>query len=179
MRGRTRWVLIGLGAVVLLVGVATVIGAMLPRSHVASSAITLSQPPDTVWAVIRDLGAVPSWWGDVKASERLPDEGGRERWRQQTGMGPMTLEITESRTPDRLVTRIVTPPGADFGGTWTYEVVTATGGSRLTITESGWVANPFFRFVSHMFFGVHGTMDKYLEALGNRFGETVRPEHLE
>jgi hypothetical protein len=30
-----------------------------------------------------------------------------------------------------------------------------------------------------MFFGVHGTMDKYLEALGNRFGETVRPEHLE
>lgn len=93
-------------------------------------------------------------------------------------MGSMPLEIAESQPPARLVTRIASPPGAAFGGTWTYEVRAADGGSRLTITEDGWVANPLFRFMAHTIFGVHGTMDGYLKALGTRFGETVEPEHV-
>jgi hypothetical protein len=166
------------GAVVLVIGIATGVGLMLPRSHVATSGITVGQPPDSVWAVIRDLSMIPSWWKDVTGSVRLPDAEGRERWRQDTRMGPMTLEITESRPPQRMVTRIVTAPGADYGGTWTYQITAMNGGSRLTITEEGWVANPFFRFVSYVFFGVHGTMDDCLEALGSRFGQRVRPEHI-
>ena len=170
--------LIGVGAIVVLVGLAAVIGAFLPRNHVASSSIRLNQPPDSVWAVIRDFGALPSWWKDVKQSVRQPDQGGLERWDQQTGMGPMSLEITESQPPTRLVTRIVSPPGAAFGGTWTYEIAPADGGSHLTITEVGWVANPLFRFLAHTIFGVHGTIDGYLKGLGTRFGETVEPEHV-
>ncbi len=173
-----KWVLVGIGAIIVLVGLVAGFGALLPRTHVASSRIMLKQPPDSVWAVIRDLGAVPSWWRDVKRSVRLPDEGGRERWQQQTGMGPMPLEITESQPPSRLVTRIMSPPGASFGGTWTYEIAAADGRSRLTITEEGWVANPIFRFLAYKVFGVHGTMDGCLKALGTRFGETVEPEHV-
>ena len=124
-----KWVLIGVGAIILLVGLAVAWGAVLPRTHVASSAITLRQPPDSVWAVIRDLGSVPSWWRDVKQSVRLPDEGGKERWEQQTGTGPMALEVVESVAPSRMVTRIVTRPGAaDYGGTWTYGIVSTAGG---------------------------------------------------
>jgi len=70
------------------------------------------------------------------------------------------------------------PPDAAFGGTWTYEVAAVDGGSQVTITEDGWVANPLFRFLSHTVFGVHGTMDGYLKALGKRFGEAVTPEHV-
>ncbi len=173
-----KWVFIGIGVLVGVVGLAALIGASLPRNHVASSAITLKQPPDSVWAVIRDLGSVPSWWSDVKQSVRLPDQDGRERWEQQAGMGPMRLEIAESQPPARLVTRIVTPPGAAFGGTWTYEIAPAAGGSRMTVTEDGWVANPLFRFMARTIFSMHGTMDGYLRALGERFGESVRPEHV-
>lgn len=132
----------------------------------ASSSIALNQAPDSVWAVIGNLGDVPSWWSEVKQSARLPDEAGRERWEHQTGMGPMPLEITEEQPPSRLVTRIASPPEAAFGGTWTYEIAPADGGSRVTITEDGWVANPLFRFLSRTVFGVHGTMDGYLKALG-------------
>lgn len=172
-----KWVLISVGAIIVVVGLVAAWGALLPRAHVASSAITLKQPPDSVWTVIRDLGSVPSWWRDVKQSVRLPDEGGKERWEQQTGMGPMRLEIVESQPPARLVTRIVTEPGAaDYGGTWTYDIAAADGGSTVTITEDGWVANPIFRFLSYKVFGVHGTMDGCLKALGTRFGETVEPE---
>lgn len=152
-----KWLLRVLGAIVAVVGVAALVGAVLPRNHVASSPITLRQPQDSVRAAIRDLGAVPSWWSDVKRSDRLPDQDGRERWEQQTGMGSMPLEITESQPPSRLVTRIASPPGAAFGGTWTYEIAATDGGSRITITEDGW-------------------MDGYLRALGTRFGETVEPQ---
>ena len=175
-----KWILISVGAIIVVVGVIAAWGAMLPRAHVASSAITVRQPPDSVWAVVRDLGSVPTWWRDVKQSVRLPDEGGKERWEQQTGMGPMRLEVAESQPPARLVTRIVTEPGdADFGGTWTYMIVRANGGSRVIITEDGWVANPIFRFLSYQVFGVHGTLDACLTALGVRFGQTVVPEHLQ
>lgn len=174
-----KWVLIVLGGVVALVILVALIGAFLPRGHVASSRIRLRQPPDSVWAVIRDLGGTSAWWGDVKQATRLPDQDGRERWRQTMGNGfAMPVEITESRPPSRLVTRIVSPPGAAFGGTWTYEIAPADGGSQVTVTEDGWVANPIFRFMSHVVFGVHGTMDGYLKALGKRFGETVEPQHV-
>lgn len=173
-----KWALIALGSIVAVVALAALIGAFLPRSHVASSAITLRQPPDSVWAVVRDLGAVPSWWSDVKRSTRLPDQEGRERWEQETGMGPMPLEIMASEPPSRLVTRIASPEGASFGGTWTYEIAAADGGSRLTITEDGWVANPLFRFMANTVFGLYGTMDSYLKAIGERFGETVEPRHV-
>lgn len=173
-----KWLLRVLGAIVAVVALAALVGAFLPRNHMASSTIALRQPQDSVWAVIRDLGAVPSWWSDVKRSDRLPDQDGRERWEQQTGMGPLPLEITEAQPPSRLVTRIASPPGAPFGGTWTYEIAAADGGSRVTVTEDGWVANPIFRFLSHVIFGVHGTMDGYLRALGKRFGEAVEPQHV-
>lgn len=173
-----KWLLVGIGAIIVLVGLLAIYGALLPRTHVASSSIVLKQPPDSVWPVIRDLGALPSWWRDVKRSVRLPDEGGKERWEQQTGMGPMSLEIAESLPPVRLVTRIIPRPGAaDFGGTWTYEIAVAGGGSRITITEEGWVANPLFRFMSYKVFGLYGTMDGCLKALGSRFGESVQPAH--
>lgn len=173
-----KWLLRVLGAIVAVVVLAALVGAFLPRNHVASSTVALRQPQDSVWAVIRDLGSAPSWWSEVKRSVRLPDEGGRERWEQQTGMGPMPLEITESLPPVRLVTRIATPPGAAYGGTWTYKIAPANGGSRVTITEDGWVANPIFRLMSRTIFGVYRTMDSYLSALGTRFGETVEPEHV-
>lgn len=174
-----KWVLIILGAIIAIVGLVAIIGALLPRNHVASSTITLRRPADSVWAVVRDLAGAPSWWADVKKSVRLPDQDGRERWQQTMGNGfDVPLEVMESRPPSRLVTRIASPPGAVFGGTWTYEIAAAAGASRITVTEDGWVANPIFRFMSHVVFGVHGTQDGYLKALGKRFGEAVEPQHV-
>ena len=32
--------------------------------------------------------------------------------------------------------------------------------------------------MTYAFFGVHGTLDKYLRALGKKFGEEVDPVHV-
>lgn len=82
----------------------------------------------------------------------------------------MLLEVVEDDPPRRLVGRIV-DTGAPFGGSWTYQVTPVDGGSRVSVTEDGWVSNPIFRFMARFVFGYHSTLDSYLRALGRRFGD--------
>ena len=172
-----KWVLLAVGGLVALVALMALVGAFLPREHRATSSVTLHQPPDSVWKAVRDLGGVTAWWPEMKQAERLPDRDGREAWRQKTGGFDMALVVTESQGPRRLVTEIDAPQGAAFGGTWTYELTPADGGTRVSVTEGGWIANPIFRFLSRFVFGYHGTLDGYLKHLGKRFGEEVTPVH--
>ena len=173
-----KWVWIVLGVLASVVAGAALIGALLPREHRASSQVTLRQSPESVWTVVRDLGRLPAFWSDLKATERLPDQNGNEAWAHTMKSGyRMPLEVMESTPPRRLVTRIASPPGAPFGGSWIYEIEAADGGSRITVTEQGWIANPVFRFVARVT-GYYGTLDSYLTALGRRFGEEIRPVHV-
>lgn len=171
-----KWVLIIVGILVGLVILMALIGALLPRTHVAASAVTLRQPPESVWKVVRDLGAMPSWWGEVKTSTRLADQGGREAWSQTLRNNfTMPVVIEAEEPPRRLTTLIDSPPGAAFGGRWIYEITPVAEGSRVRVTERGWIANPVFRFLSRFVFGYYGTQQSYLRALGKVFGEDVAP----
>lgn len=176
-----KWVVIGVAVLLGLAGLVAVIGALLPRDHTASRSAVIHQPPETVWAAIRDLGGVPGWWPEIKSAERLPDQGGREVWRQTMRSNyAMPLEVAEADPPRRLVTRITAPEGAPFGGRWIYEIAPASvgggggggGGSTVTITEEGWIANPVFRFMANVM-GLDTTLKSYLKALGRKFGEDV------
>lgn len=172
-----KWIVIVIGGLVALVALIAAGGMLLPREHRATSTVTLHQPPDSVWKVVRDLGGIPAWWPEITASERLPDRDGREAWRQKMSGWDMPLVILESEAPRRLVTRIDAGEKGAFGGTWTYELTAVPEGTRIAITEDGWVSNPIFRFLSRFVFGYYSTLDGYVKALGKRFGEEVRPEH--
>jgi hypothetical protein len=63
-----------------------------------------------------------------------------------------------------------------LGGTWTYELHPEFAGCRLTITEHGEVYNPIFRFFARFVFGHYATLESFLGALGQRFGEDVTIE---
>ena len=175
-----KWVLRVVVGLVGLVAVVALIGALFPREHVATSTVTLRQPPDTVWKVVRDPGSVTASWSDIKQAERVNDPSGREVWRLTMKNGyQMPLVVEQAQAPSRMVTRIDSPPGAPFGGMWTYEIAPADAGkgSRVSVTERGWIANPIFRFMARMIFGYYGTLDSYLKALGKKFGEDVKPVH--
>ena len=174
-----KWVLIGVGGLVGVIALVALVGAFLPRDHRATSTITLHQPPDSVWLAVRDLGGITAWWPEMKESVRLSDKDGHEAWRQKVSGFDMPLVVLESSPPRRLVTQIDSPRGAAFGGTWTYELTPTPdgGGTRISVTEAGWIANPIFRFMSRFLFGYYGSLDGYLKALGKRFGETVTPAH--
>ncbi len=165
-----RWLLIIIGIAIGSFVLMALIGLLLPAAHVASASLYLRQSPDSVWAVIRDIGGYAAWWDEIESVERAPTSE-RELWLQQhRRAGVLPLEVVESQPTQRLITRIA---GADlpFRGTWTHVIDPAPGGCTLTITESGEVYNPLFRFVSRYVFGHHATLEAYLEALAARFGD--------
>jgi uncharacterized protein YndB with AHSA1/START domain len=170
-------VLIVLGAVVGLVALMALIGAFVPREHRATSTVVLHQPADSVWNVVRDLGGIPAWWSEIEESVRQPDKDGQEVWRQKMSGWDIPLIVIESAPPRRLVTQIDPSAGGAFGGTWTYELTPDSGGTKISVTEAGWIGNPIFRFLSRFVFGYYSSLDGYLKALGKRFGEAVRPAH--
>lgn len=160
-------------SVILLVAVA---GLLLPRAHRVTSRLALPVPPDSVWALVRDVGQLPSWWPDVKAVERLDAVEGKERWRETMG-GDMRLVLRlEEVTPPQRMRSVIEDTGEPFGGEWIYQISPAGTGSVIEITEDGWVSNPVFRVVSRVI-GHHRTLDSYLSALARRFGAPASIEH--
>ena len=169
---------VGLMLLAALLVAPALIGSLLPREHAATSAVTLRASPDTVWRVVRDIGRVASWWSDVRTVERVPDAAGREVWRQTLGSnGTLTFVVAVDVPPRRLVLQLDAPRGAPFGGYWSYEIGPSGGGSRVAVTERGWIGNPILRLLNRVFFDEYRTLDSYLRALGERFREDVTPVH--
>ena len=137
--------MIGLALIVglvVIVAVVAVIGALMPREHVASRTLRVRRAPAEVWPVITSLAAASS----------------------------VPVDVLEQDPPHRLVSR-VKETEKNFGGTWTIVIAPVPDGSTLTITEDGWVANPIFRFMSRVVIGHHGTMDGILKQVAKTFNE--------
>jgi uncharacterized protein YndB with AHSA1/START domain len=150
------------------------VGLLLPRDHEASRSATLKASPEAVWAALTDTKAFPAWRGDVRSVEALPSVNGKRAWKESGKNGSISYVAEEETAPSRLVARI-TNDDLPFGGAWTYDLAPNGSGTRLTITEKGWVSNPIFRFVSRFVIGQTATMDSFLRALGKHFGESVTP----
>lgn len=167
-----KWALIVVVGLVALVLVAALIGALLPKGHVATRTARFKAKPETIWRALTAYAEQPAWRSDLKAVERLPDRGGHEVWNEvRKGAGAMPLETIESDPPRRLVRKIADPK-LPFGGTWTYELRAEGGGCLLTITENGEVYNPIFRLVSKCF-DMRRTIDEFLGALARKLGEEL------
>lgn len=166
-----RWLLILLGVVVGIAALITLIGLMLPRDHVASTTAIIPAAPESVWQALIDVKDYPRWRPDVRSVDVLSTEGAL-RWREHTRQGAITFERAEEQRPRRLVGRIADET-LGFGGTWTYELAPEAQGTRVTITERGYVTNPLFRFMARFVFGHHRTQEDFLRALGQRFGHDV------
>ena len=139
-----RLVLFGLGALGALVAIVAAIGMGLPRDHVASRTATFRARPETVFPLLAGL--------EIGRRDDVP------------------IAIVEARPPEHLVTRIA-DPNLPFGGTWTFALSPVDGGTRLTITERGYVTNPIFRFVSRVVLGHEATMAAYVRELAARLGD--------
>jgi uncharacterized protein YndB with AHSA1/START domain len=167
-----------LGALLLFVGIAAVIGMALPHGHVAARTVTVKQTPEQVFAIISDVEKMPTWRTDITRVEILPFEHGRAMFREH-GSDVVTYSVEASEPPRRRVVRIA-DANLPYAGTWTYDVMPAGSAAapitQITITERGEVRNPLFRFIARFMFSHHATIDAYLVALGRKLGESVTPE---
>jgi hypothetical protein len=167
-----------IGIVVVLgvaVGTVIAIGSSLPRDHVAAVRADLKASPDSIWAIVADIEGAASWRTDVKKVERLSDVDGKPSWREESSSGTITFVLAESEVPRRRVTRIA-DDALPFGGTWETVVEASSTGTRVTITERGFVKPALFRFMARYVFGYTSTLNSYLTALGAKLGEAVIPE---
>jgi hypothetical protein len=175
-----RWALWIVGSLAAIVAIIAIVGALLPKGHVATRAAKFHASPDAVWSAITGYEDFPKWRPGVTSVTRMPDANGHTVFMEKGGSGAQEIpyEIVESvapagTAPGKLVAKIADPK-LPFGGSWTYEVAAVDGGTSLRITEQGEVYNPIFRFVSKFFMSQTKTMEVYLNALGKKFGETVQ-----
>jgi len=148
-----------------LIALMAVIGSFLPRDHVATRSATLAKPPDEVWRALADLDGQVRWRRGLERVEHLSPTS----FREHTSQGAIAFEIVEDRAPVRRVTRIADDK-LPFGGTWTYELAPDGAGTRLTITEDGFIKNPIFRFMSKTVFSTTATMERFLADLASHLG---------
>jgi len=168
-------IIIGLA---MLAAVILAIGLTLPKNHRAESRLSLERSPEDVWSVIRNPAALVGTWSELKSARQVQSAGGREVWEQNAGGFPMRIIIASANPPRRLVTRIDADEKAAFGGTWTYTLTPAGNGTTVSIVEDGYVNNPLFRVMMSLM-GKHRTLDGYLKALGDKFDEPVKPQHVQ
>ncbi|MBI3820262.1 MAG: SRPBCC family protein [Planctomycetes bacterium] len=165
-------IIVVLAALIVLIAI---VGAMLPREHRATRAANFPLKPDELFSIISDHAGQTAWREGLKTVEILPPSGGRVLIKETSSFGPMTIEVIEKSPPQRYVTKIADPDLA-FGGTWTFEIEAALGGSRLRITEDGFVKNIFFRFMSKFIFSQTATIESYLKSLGTKCGREIKSE---
>jgi Polyketide cyclase / dehydrase and lipid transport len=161
-----RWVLYIAAVVAAAALIVIVIGALLPKAHTASRTTQVAMPPEALYALLADVSQYPAWRPDVKRLERRPDRDGKPAWIEETGGMKIPMRFERMEPPSLLVGRI--DGKLPFGGTWTYRIAPAPGGSTLTITEDGEVYNVVFRFLSRFVFGYYGTMDGFIKNLKAR-----------
>ncbi len=163
-----KWVLFSVAAIAVVVIAVVIVGMLLPKAHTARRSARLNYSPDAVWSLI---AGDQSWRPELQKTELLNSANGVRAWKETDKHGQtITYETVESIAPRHLITRIA-DQNLPFGGTWTYEIQPAAGGSTITIIENGEVYNPIFRFVSRFVFGHTATIDAYLKALQTKLDQ--------
>lgn len=157
--------LIVLGSLAALIGLAVLVGSLLPVKHTATAERNLSVPRSLVWNVITDFGSASKWVKGVARVERVGTEGGAEIWREFDSKGDGISYKTESIDRPFCVTRRIADKGLPYGGSWTISVESAGAGTVVKVREDGEVYNPFFRFVSKFIIGHKRTVMNYLNSL--------------
>lgn len=142
------FILLGL---VVLVGVLYLAGMMISREHEASASAVINKPAQELYALIDNVVEYPSWRTGTTAARKLDGPAGVDRFEEVTGFGPIQYDVILREAPARRVTRIV--DGGGFGGTWTFDLLQQAGGTRVTITERGYINSPIFRLMGKWILG--------------------------
>ena len=167
------------GLVVLLVLAAAVLylaGSRMPREHRSVVSIILKAGRTAVWTAITDYAAMPAWWPAVKAvrTENLSD-GTELTWNKDGHGKEIPFRTGESRMNEKLV-RLIAQDDLPFGGTWTFELTDAPGGgTRLTLTEDGFINPAIFRAVAAWFIGLDATQKDFIANLEKHLAAKTAP----
>lgn len=152
-------------AIVVAIVVVLAVGFATPKDHQASVSQSYRLPPNELFAIVTDFKGYTGWRTGLKSIEVSNDN---KRVVETGGYGVIPYVVKESIPGQRLVTEI-DDSALQFGGTWTFEFAVEGSGTRLTVTERGFVKNVVFRFFSR-FMAQDATIKQFLADLAKRAG---------
>lgn len=162
-----------MGLLVSLVAAMVVGGLATPRVHVVVRTIVLKAPPATVWKLIRTFKEYPNWRDDIFSVEEMVGSDPRPAWTQIGGKS-LSYIATTDEAPVRFTTRIL-DDDLGYSSEWQHVLAPVGDGTRLTITETGEVPNPIFRFLGAHIVGYNGPIDAFLRNAALELGELAKP----
>jgi uncharacterized protein YndB with AHSA1/START domain len=167
-----KWILYLVVFIAVAIGATFLIGYPLPKKTTISRSISLKQSPEAVFAVLADVRRMAEWNRNTEKVEMLPPVDGKEATKQTFKGGMVMTIITEESTPPHHLVRALGDTDGPFVGSWTYEISSADGGSRVVLTEVAVIKNPLYRIMTRIF-GQTKYIDAHLEDLAKKFGETA------
>lgn len=174
------------GLLLTLIGLLGILGSRLPETHVATASIEINAAPELVWATINDMESFPSWMPEFTKMERLPDDNGKQVWRQHMGRNSFvtTNDVFEppssSNNSRGRVLRTIRDDHGPFSGSWDHTVepapapalapVSPNGRCILTITETGTIKSAIPRAIMRYMIGEDHYLKKFLSAVKRKLG---------
>jgi hypothetical protein len=150
--------------IAVLIAIAYIDGLTLPVNHTTTVTGTVAASPAKVFALITNVSAAPTWRHAVKSVTVLPPDNGRDHWTENLDHGQtMTFLATRTDPPTRRDVLLDLPTPA-YGGTWTYLLTPGPtpNTTTLSITETGFIHPPIYRFLMHHLIGMTHNLDQYL-----------------
>lgn len=154
-------VIIGVAILVMVVVLIFVLGWLAPETHETVRSKKYSASPAVIFKIISDFTQYPHWRSDVKAVE-IQENG--QLIIEKNRRGVLPYRIKERVENVKLVT-VIDDPSLPFSGTWSFDIAGEGNTCQLTITETGKVPNPLFRFFSKYVFSQENTVQNYLQDL--------------
>jgi len=159
-----KFALIAAGLILLLGLIVFTMGMLAPKDHQLSLSRDYPVPVSTIYQLVRNYEAYPSWRTGIKSMQK----DGDLRYIEESGHGKIPYRIIEDKGSQVIISKI-DGPDLPFSGTWTFEFSDMNGQSRLRITEAGSVPNPLMRFFATYVFSHEKTMRTYLDDVERKF----------
>jgi hypothetical protein len=169
-----KWIMLSIVAIFLLLTlVMLILGLLQPVKHSVTRSIHLNQSAGTVFAVLTNTAALPTWSSTVQKVELLPDSAGKPTARVTLKWGhlQMIMSQIESVPPTQLIIRMTRENGPILG-TWTYQLTADARGCQISLTEEGELKNPFLRVISWLR-GPDTNIKRTLLDLAQKFAENL------
>lgn len=168
------WILLVMALVVSIVLAVLVGGFVTPRKHTAARTVVLRAAPEAVWKLVRTVTEYPNWRDDLQSVEMIAGNDPRPAWTEIGLTKSVSYRAELDEAPTRFTARIL-DEDLGYSGEWQYVIAPFNGGTRLTITEVGEVANPVFRFFGN-FIGYTRSIEAYMNNLAAELRENAKPE---
>ena len=140
-------------------------GSRQPVDHTITVSGVVAAPPEKVFTLISDVAHAPDWRPAVKSVTVLKKDKDRDHWVEHLAHGQYMIFLATRTEPPFRREVMLDDPKASYGGTWTYQLAPGPSpdSTTLTITETGYIRQPLYRFVMARVIGMTHNLDEYLK----------------